>query len=133
MVEDDDRQKPDYEIGYRKPPKEHRFKPGNKANPRGRTKGSKSKTLTIRQVLFEPIQVREGEQVKRMSALEAVIRKVRNKALSGDSKASLTIIGLAQKEGLLTPEQNEVIEESLSDVDKAILADFQKRVRNSQE
>lgn len=117
-----------YKVGYGHPPKEHKFKPGNNANPRGRKKGSKNRKLVIRDILFEPITVREGDEPKKMSALEAIVRQTRNKALKGDHKATLTIIGLAQKEGLLTPEQNDAIEENLSENDKAILEDYKKRM-----
>jgi hypothetical protein len=121
-----------YTVGYGHPPQEHQFKPGNNANPRGRKKGSKNRTLVIRQIFFEPITVREGDEVKRMPVLEAIVRQTCNKALKGDYKAALTIIGLAQKEGLLTPEQNEAIEENMSDADKAILADYKKRMSSTE-
>src|SRR6266849_4632873 len=113
-----------------KPPKAHQFKPGNNANPRGRKKGSRNRKLMIEEVLFEPITVREGDKVKKMAVLEAIIKKTANQALTGDHKAALTIIGLAHKEGLLTPEQNEMVEENLSETDKAILADFARRLGN---
>ncbi len=31
-----------YDVGYRKPPKHTRFKPGQSGNPRGRPKGTKN-------------------------------------------------------------------------------------------
>ena len=46
-----------------------------------------------------------GDKVKKITVLEAIIKKTANRALTGDHKAALTIIGLAHKEGLLTPEQ----------------------------
>ena len=116
-----------YEVGYGKPPKEFQFKPGNNANRRGRKKGSRNRKAVMEEVLFEPISVREGDKVKKISVLEAIIKKMANKALMGDNKAALTIVGLAQKEGLLTPAQEEMVEENLSDTDKAILADFARR------
>ena len=118
----------DYGTGYCRPPKDHQFEPGNRANPRGRKKGSRNRKLVIQEVLFEPVAVRVGEEVKKMPALEAILKTTVNRALKGDHKAALTIIGLAQKEGLLTPEQNDAVEESLSDNDKAILADFKRRM-----
>ena len=33
----------DYEVGYGKPPKSKRFKPGASGNPKGRPKGKKSR------------------------------------------------------------------------------------------
>jgi uncharacterized protein DUF5681 len=118
----------EYAVGYRKPPKEHQFQPGNNANPKGRKKGSRNGKLVIQEILFEPIPVREGNKVRKMSILEAIIKKTANKALTGDNKAALTIIGIAQKEGLLTPDENEAIDESLSETDKAILENLKRRL-----
>lgn len=114
-------------IGYKRPPQKHRFKVGNTAS-RGRKNGSKNKALVIQTILFEPIKVKEGDKVKKMSLLEAIIRQTCHKALKGDHKAGLTVIGLAQKQGLMTPQQSEALEDSMSEVDKAILADFKKRM-----
>jgi hypothetical protein len=120
-----------HKVGYCNPPKAHQFKPGNNANPRGRKKGTRNRKFVIEEVLFEPIKVREGDKVKTMSTLEAILKKTKNLALGGDQKAAITIIGLAQKEGLLTPEQNETVEENCSDADKAIIADFTRRLAGS--
>jgi hypothetical protein len=114
-------------IGYGRPPRKHLFKIGNTAS-RGRKKGSKNKSLVIQKILFEPIKVKEGDKVKKMSLLEAIIRQTCHKALKGDHKAGLTVIGLAQKQGLMTPQQSEALEDGMSDGDKAILADFKKRM-----
>jgi hypothetical protein len=118
--------KDDYRIGYRRPPVEHRFKPGNNANPKGRKKKTRNRKVVIRELLFEPITVREGGEVKQMSALEAVLKKLLSKALTGDNKAALTIIGLAQRDGILTPEQEEAVD-TLPESDMAIMQDAMKR------
>jgi hypothetical protein len=119
----------DYPI-YCKPPAAHRFRHGNNANPKGRKKGSHNRKVVIRDVLFEAVTVREGGEIRRMSALEAVIKKMLSKALAGDNKAALTIIGIAQKEGILTPEQEQVVE-NLSEGDLAIMEDVRRRLTAS--
>jgi Family of unknown function (DUF5681) len=116
----------DYQVGYGRPPVEHRFKPGNNANPKGRKKKTQNRKVVIRDLLLEPITVKEGGEVKQMSMLEAVLKKTMSKALAGDHKAALTIIGIAQREGILTPEQEEI--DSLSDSDRAIMEDAMKRL-----
>jgi len=88
------RPKGDYDVGYCKPPVAHRFKPGNQANPRGRKRGSRNRKVVVREVLFEAVTVREGGEIRQMAALEAVLKKLLSKALAGDNKAALTIIGL---------------------------------------
>jgi Family of unknown function (DUF5681) len=124
------RPKDDYEVGYCRPPAEHRFKHGNKANPKGRKKGSRNREVVIREVLLGPVTVREGDTVRQMPALEAVLKKMLAKALAGDNKAALTIIGIAQKEGVLTPEQEQVVDD-LSESDQAILEDVRRRLEAS--
>src|SRR5262245_60749230 len=121
------RPKGDYDVGYCRPPAAHRFQHGNKANPKGRKKGSRNRKVVIHDVLFEDVTVREGGEIRQMSALEAVLKKMLSKALAGDNKAALTIIGIAQKEGLLTPEQEQVVED-LSEGDLAIIEDVKRRL-----
>lgn len=124
------RSKADYDVGYCKPPAAHQFKPGNKANPKGRKKGSRNRKVVIYEVLFEPVTVREGGELRQMSAIEAVLKKLLSKALAGDNKAALTIIGIAQKEGILTPEQEQVVDD-LSESDLAIMEDVKRRLEAS--
>lgn len=119
--------KGEYDVGYCRPPAAHRFKHGNKANPKGRKKGSRNRKIVIQEVLFEPVTVREGGETRQMPALEAVLKKLLSKALSGDNKAALTIIGIAHKEGILAPEQEQAVE-SLSESDLAIMEDVKRRL-----
>jgi uncharacterized protein DUF5681 len=118
----------EYKVGFRHPPREHQFKAGNNANPRGRRKGTRNNKLVIKDVLFELINVREGGEPKRMSVLEAILKKLTRKALNGDNKAALAVIGIAQREGFLTPEQEQEVEEFLPETDKAILEDYKARL-----
>ena len=116
-----------YEVGYGRPPVEHQFKPGNNANPKGRRKGSKNRKVVVQKVLLEPIAVREGGEVKKMTKLEALLKKTMADALAGDKKATAIIFAIAQKEGLLTPEQVEAVE-GLAEDDAAILEAYNRRV-----
>ena len=52
----------DYEVGYGKPPKAGRFKPGQSGNPRGRPKGTLNLKTDLQQELAERISVREGDR-----------------------------------------------------------------------
>jgi len=118
--------KGDYEVGYAKPPTEHRFKPGNNANPKGRRRGTKNRSVVIRDVLLQEITVRLGGETKQMSKLEALFEKTLSEALAGDKKSAALIFSVAQKEGLLTPEQEEAAE-SFSDTDAAVLAAYHQQ------
>lgn len=117
----------DYEVGYGKPPVAHRFARGNKANPKGRRKGARSRKVVVRDVLFEPVTVREDGETRKMPALEAVLKRMLAKALGGDNKAALAIIAIAQKDGLLTPEQDQAVG-NMSENDLAIIEDAKRRL-----
>jgi len=120
----------EYEVGYGKPPAAHRFKHGNNANPKGRKKGSRSRKIVTRDVLLEPVTVREGGDIRQMPAIEAVLKRLLSNALAGDNKAAFAVIGIAQKEGILTAEQEQVVE-SLSESDQAIMADMKRRMEEA--
>ena len=81
----------------------------------------------IQDVLFEPVTVREGDRTKQMSALEAVLKKTLSKALAGDSKSALTILGIAKKEGILAPAREQAVDD-LSETDLAIMRDVKRRL-----
>ena len=81
----------------------------------------------IQDVLFEPVTVREGDRTKQMSALEAVLKKTLSKALAGDNKSALTILGIAKKEGILAPAREQAVDD-LSETDLAIMRDVKRRL-----
>jgi Family of unknown function (DUF5681) len=102
----------DYKVGFCNPPRAHQFKPGNNANPMGRPKGTRNRKVLVRELLLEPIAAREGNAVKKMSKLEAIVTQTINDGLKGDHKSRLLAIGMAREAGLLTPEQVDAIEEN---------------------
>ena len=89
----------DYEIGYGKPPKETRFKPGQSGNPRGRPKGAKNKKNDIprkneerlKQVFIEEcyrtIGIRDGDKLVDMSVIQAVVRNMALNAAKGNQRS----------------------------------------------
>ena len=85
----------------------------------------------VQKVLLEPIAVREGGEVKEMTKWEALLRKTMADALAGDKKATAIIFAIAQKEGLLTPEQVEAVE-GLAEDNAAILEAYNRRVLAAQ-
>ena len=93
-----------YEVGYAKPPRHTRFKPGQSGNPKGRKRASKSTGTLLREILNETIVVREGGREKKLTRKEAWLRQTMNGALKGDAKASATMIGLLREVGQIEPE-----------------------------
>jgi hypothetical protein len=83
----------DYEIGRGKPPKSHRFKPGQSGNPGGRKRGSLNlKTILDRILLEGQIEVTENGRKRRITKLEAVLLKQVQCAIQGDWRAGEKLI-----------------------------------------
>jgi hypothetical protein len=88
-----------YEVGYRRPPVNTRFKAGQSGNPKGRPKGRKKMGTLLQEALRERIPIREGDVVRKVSRAEAIILALILKAMKGDAKACATLIALTQQSG----------------------------------
>jgi hypothetical protein len=84
----------------------------------------------MRELLFEPVTVNEGGEVKQMPALQVVLKRLLAQALKGDLKATLTIISMAQSQGFLTPEEEEAVD-ALPENDRAMLLDGIQRFNHA--
>jgi hypothetical protein len=62
----------DYEVGYGKPPRHTRFKPGRSGNPRGRPSGSKNLSTLLNEALNEPVIVAENGGQRKISKRRAI-------------------------------------------------------------
>lgn len=120
-------EKKDYEVGYGKPPKGTRFKPGQSGNPNGRPKGSGNFATDVQAILNEPIQVREGRTVKQVSAQKAALLKLRQDSLRGDLRALGQFIALANAHNNETLEQE--VKTTLPAEDQEILDRFLNEAR----
>lgn len=87
----------DYEVGYGRPPKQARFKPGKSGNPKGRPKGSKNLRSIYRETLFKTIQVKEGGKVRTMNRVEALVTGLIAQGLNGNIRAAESVIRLANQ------------------------------------
>ncbi|MGZ9082896.1 MAG: DUF5681 domain-containing protein [Rhodoplanes sp.] len=76
------------EVGYGRPPRAHRFKPGQSGNPRGRPKGAKNEATILRAILKRKIAVREGGRARKMTVLEAILLRFTEEALKGNTKTA---------------------------------------------
>lgn len=116
----------DYEVGFGKPPKHTRFKPGESGNPQGRPKGTKNLATDLSEELAERIVVNEGGRQLKISKQRAMIKSLLAKALKGDTRAASVLLKL-----LIDAEQattKNAVTEALSEDDQAILARFAERV-----
>ena len=90
-----------YAVGYGRPPKHTRFKPGQSGNYRGRPKGSRNLQPELCKVLTGPVTVTEGGKRRRVPALKALHQVVLQQALKGDFRAAQFVFKTAKELGLL--------------------------------
>jgi hypothetical protein len=81
-----------YSVGYSKPPREHRFKPGQSGNPKGRPKGSKNTATLLRAILDRKVEMRTDGLVRKVSVREAMLMRFAEAALKGDTKAAAFLL-----------------------------------------
>jgi hypothetical protein len=74
-------------VGYGRPPRHSRFKPGQSGNPRGRPKGAVGVKSILERVLLEEHQVVERGKQRWRSILELLLLSLRDQALAGKPRA----------------------------------------------
>jgi hypothetical protein len=87
--------RPNYEVGYGKPPVSTRFQRGQSGNPEGgrrRKKQSKKFSDLFRDQLSEMVTVNIGGRQKRMTRFEALTRGVIADALKGKERVRKQVI-----------------------------------------
>jgi Family of unknown function (DUF5681) len=94
----------DYEVGYKRPPRHSRFKPGQSGNPKGRPKGTPNHRITVNRVLNEKVVVHEGNKTRSVGKFEAMVQAQMVKAMKGDARAAGMILNLIKGAGLLSEE-----------------------------
>jgi hypothetical protein len=86
-------------VGYKHPPVHSRFKLGVSGNPQGRKKDVRNLATEVKRSLESQVTVTENGRERRVPTLEAMIRRLREKALKGDTRAMDKYIALAQAFG----------------------------------
>lgn len=121
-----------YEVGYRKPPKHTRFKPGQSGNPKGRKPGSRNVMTLLEQILFDTVKVRENGKVRHVPAIQACLINVRNQALKGDPKAMDRLFKLTSLYHSAQPEPANATTPDAVDpaMDLALLQELERMLRD---
>lgn len=116
------------DVGYRKPPRSTRFKPGESGNPKGRPKGAKNFATVIAQELDGRVPVTENGRRKKISKREAIAKQVINRAAGGDLKAAQTVFTQARlhEDGLPADETLAVFD---TPEHHLVMAEIVKRIR----
>jgi hypothetical protein len=110
----------DYAVGYGKPPKATRFKPGVSGNPRGRPKGSQNRrpalhgerlNSIILDEAYRTIDVRDGDRTVTVPMAQAIVRSLAVNAAKGRARAQeLFTALLAEVERANRKRQDQFIE-----------------------
>lgn len=116
----------DYEVGYGKPPKKHRFKKGKSGNVHGRPKGTKNFLTDLREELNEMITIREGGKTKRVSKQRAFIKSLLADGVKGKPRSTTSLTNMVfryfgrdetTQPEQLTREEKEIIKRLLQDLE----------------
>jgi len=79
-------------VGYKNPPKQYRFQPGENGNPHGRPKGARNFKSDLRDELAETIAFRDGERDVTISKQRALIKRLVAEAIRGDTRAITSVL-----------------------------------------
>lgn len=120
--------RPDYAVGYGKPPRQTRFKPGQSGNPRGRPKGTKNLKTDLMEELSEKIVVREGDHSQNVSKQRAVVKTLVARTLQGDAR-SATLLTSMMMRLTETGEGAPEVDDRLIEDEMSILEAFEDRAR----
>ena len=109
----------DYEVGYGRPPKGSRFKPGQSGNPKGRPKAPPKLEELIAKEAAKLISVSVDGEKQKLPQLAVVIKALFQKAMKGDLTAAKLVLAAMQA----LPEEPED-QFTISDHDLAHLRDL---------
>ena len=109
------------------PPRHSRFRPGQSGNPKGRVRRQRNLRTILEQMLGEDMQIRQGDRVRRMPCLEALVRTTLAKAFKGDPKAFASLGFLMRQSGYGEDRDEPTAADLLNCDAKSIIADFLER------
>jgi hypothetical protein len=81
-----------YPIGYGKPPKHTRFKPGKSGNPNGRPRKSTTLEEDIERELAAVVTIHVDEKPRRFTKRQLIAKGCVNKAVKGDTRSTQLLL-----------------------------------------
>jgi hypothetical protein len=97
--------KTNYKVGYKRPPRHTRFKPGQSGNPRGRPKGTPNHRTTVSRVMNEKVSVRDGDKTRRITKFEAILQAHTLKSMKADARSGALVMNIMSRMGLVNEEE----------------------------
>lgn len=98
------------EVGYKRPPRRSRFKPGQSGNPSGKAKGLRSMTAELRDILGEEITFAADGAVKTMSKQRALASSLVTAAIEGDLRATAIVMAHLNRDASKTEAAEEEVD-----------------------
>jgi len=114
-------------VGYRRPPREHRWPKGQSGNPKGRPRGHRNLAAALTAVLRESVSRHVDGKVYEITKLEAVTRELVDRALEGDPRLLHELLAEIHKKE--TQAEPDTSGEPLAEVDREVLEALYARVR----
>jgi hypothetical protein len=119
----------DYEVGYGRPPKATRFRPGQSGNPTGGRKSSKTIGERVRELMNSKVAVTERGRTRRMSRFDVMLRHSADDAMRGDQRALKLLMEFLHRYG--GEVEGTVHSEELTSEDLKILSDYLRKTGSS--
>lgn len=107
-----------YVVGYSKPPRSTRFKPGRSGNPKGRARKPTTFEEEFEKALSAFIVVAENGKLKRITMRQAIVKQQVIQAAKGDIKSAELLLKRSQPKR--TEQQDNV---------RALVEEFRERNR----
>lgn len=116
---------PAYEVGYGKPPAQHRFQKGRSGNPGGRPKKSRNKAKPfnpahkptdglILEEAYRLVPIREGDKVIELPAIQASMRALTIAAMKGSRLSQKALAEIVREiEAKHEKERTQILENAL--------------------
>ena len=123
-----ERRRPAEKVGFGRPPRRTRFKPGASGNPKGRPKGSKNFSTVIAEELDGRVPVTENGRRTKIPMRKVIAKQLVNKAASGDLKATQTLLSQSRQDEY---SDNPGVSPDVFDTheDRLVMADIVRRIR----
>ena len=107
-----------YSVGYGKPPKQHRFQPGQSGNRKAAQRARRTPLTLLREILDRKVEIRSGSTVRKISVREAILTRFAESALKGDTKSAGFLLqrydmaetGTSMRTDVTTQEEQEIID-----------------------
>jgi hypothetical protein len=116
-----------YDVGYRRPPKDHQFQRGKSGNPKGRPKGAKGFKTLVQENLAKPVQVKMDGKMRTVTIGEAILMRTLRDAVSGGKSAAEQGLKLMERYGPAEPEEPK-LELSLAEFSIEELTEFERLI-----